>query len=61
MSPGEITLTNAVWFVLIGTLLILMGLRFQILQRLNLTSSLVYLIIGIVLGPTVLALFISIR
>lgn len=50
-------MTNAVWFVLIGTLLILMGLRFQILQRLNLTSSLVYLIIGIVLGPTVFGAF----
>ncbi|TDT41779.1 sodium/proton antiporter (CPA1 family) [Halospina denitrificans] len=50
-------MTNAAWFVLIGTLLIMMGLRFQILQRFNLTSSLVYLIIGIVLGPTVLGAF----
>ncbi|MGM0451013.1 MAG: cation:proton antiporter [Pseudomonadota bacterium] len=50
-------MTNAVWFILIGTLLVMMGLRFHILQRLNLTSSLVYLIIGIALGPSVLGAF----
>lgn len=50
-------MTTGVWFVLIGALLIMMGLRSPIFQRLNLTRSLVYLIIGVILGPTLLGLF----
>lgn len=46
-------MTVATWFLLIGALLVMMGLHTPILQRLNLTSSLVYLIIGIILGPSV--------
>ncbi|WP_404366890.1 cation:proton antiporter [Marinobacter sp.] len=50
-------MTTAVWFVLIGTLLIMMGLRSPILQRFRLTPTLVYLAVGIVLGPSVFGAF----
>ncbi|MGM0952207.1 MAG: cation:proton antiporter [Pseudomonadota bacterium] len=50
-------MSTAVWFVLIGALLIIMGLRTPILQRLNLTPSLVYLAIGVTLGPSVIGAF----
>lgn len=50
-------MTTAVWFVLIGSILIVMGLRSPIFQRLNLTPSLVYLAIGVTLGPTVFGAF----
>lgn len=48
---------NAVWFVVIGSLLILMGLRSPVLQRLNLTPSIVYLSVGVLLGPSVFGVF----
>jgi len=50
-------LTNAVWFVVIGTLLILMGVRSRVLQHLNLTPSMVYLSVGVLLGPSILGVF----
>ncbi|NYS61473.1 cation:proton antiporter [Vreelandella salicampi] len=50
-------MTNAAWFVLIGTLLIMMGLRSPFFQRLRLTPSIVYLAIGITLGPSILGAF----
>jgi NhaP-type Na+/H+ or K+/H+ antiporter len=50
-------LTTAAWFVLIGSLLITMGLRLPILQRLHLTPATVYLAIGIALGPSVFGAF----
>jgi len=50
-------LTNAVWFVVIGTLLILMGVRSPVLQRLNLTPSMVYLSVGVLLGPSIFGVF----
>ena len=51
------TLTNAIWFVVIGSLLILMGVRSQVLQRLNLTPSMVYLSVGVILGPSIFGVF----
>ncbi len=57
MSLEKVTLTIATWFLLIGGLLVMMGLRTPILQRLNLTSALVYLIIGIILGPSIFGAF----
>jgi NhaP-type Na+/H+ or K+/H+ antiporter len=42
---------------LIGTLLILMGVRSPFLKRLHLTPSLVYLAIGMTLGPSMLGAF----
>lgn len=50
-------MSNAVWFALIGALLIVMGLRSPFIQRLRLTPATVYLAIGIVLGPTVIGAF----
>lgn len=50
-------MTNAFWFVLIGVLLIMMGLRSPYLQRLRLTPATVYLAVGVILGPTVFGLF----
>lgn len=50
-------MTTSVWFVLIGSLLIMMGLRSSVLQRFNLTQPMVYLAIGVVLGPTVYGVF----
>lgn len=50
-------MTTAAWFVLIGILLIMMGLRSPLLQRMRLTPSIVYLAIGITLGPSVLGAF----
>jgi len=47
----------AIWFVLIGSLLIMIGLRLSILQRFHLTPTLVYLAVGIALGPTVFGAF----
>ncbi len=47
----------AVWFLLIGSLLIMMGLRSPLLQRLHLTPTLVYLAVGVVLGPSVFGAF----
>jgi NhaP-type Na+/H+ or K+/H+ antiporter len=54
---GRALLTNAAWFVLIGTLLIMMGLRTPILKRLRLTPSIVYLAVGVTLGPSALGVF----
>lgn len=53
----RIALTNATWFVLIGSLLIIIGLRFPILQRLRLTPATVYLAIGVALGPSAFGAF----
>lgn len=50
-------MTTAAWFVLIGILLIMMGLRSSFLQRMRLTTSIVYLAIGVILGPSVLGAF----
>lgn len=50
-------MSNAAWFMIIGALLIMMGLRLPIRQRLRLTPSLVYLMVGIALGPTVFGAF----
>lgn len=50
-------MTNAVWFVAIGILLILMGTRPPVLQRLNLTPSMVYLSVGVLLGPLMFGVF----
>ncbi len=50
-------MTIAAWFVLIGTLLIMMGLRLPLLQRFGLTPTLVYLVVGVALGPSVFEIF----
>jgi NhaP-type Na+/H+ or K+/H+ antiporter len=45
------------WFVLIGTLLLLMGLTSSLVKRSPLTSAIIYLVVGIVIGPTFLDLY----
>lgn len=50
-------LTDAQWFLLIGGLLLVMGLTSAALRRLPITSAIVYLAVGLLLGPTVLNVF----
>lgn len=50
-------MTIATWFLLIGTLLILMGLRSPLLERFRLTPTLIYLAVGVILGPSVFGAF----
>ena len=48
---------NAFWFVLVGGLLLVMGLTYSVLKRLPVTSAIIYLAVGLLVGPTVLNLF----
>lgn len=50
-------LTNAQWFLLIGGLLLVRGLTAPLIRRLPVTAAIVYLAVGLVVGPTVLDLF----
>jgi sodium/hydrogen antiporter len=50
-------MTNPQWFMLVGGLLLLMGLTNTNLKRSPVTSSIIYLAVGIIVGPTVLNLF----
>lgn len=54
---GEQVLTNAGWFMLIGGLLLAMGLIPTTLKRLPVTSAIIYLAVGVVVGPMVLNVF----
>ena len=50
-------MTNAHWFLLIGGILLARGLTSTILGRLPFTSSIMYLVVGVVAGPIFLNLF----
>ncbi|MDP2110642.1 MAG: sodium:proton antiporter [Thiobacillus sp.] len=50
-------MTNAQWFLLVGGLLLARGLTAPLLQRLPVTPAIVYLAVGLLVGPTVLGLF----
>lgn len=50
-------MTNAQWFLLVGGLLLARGLTASLLQRLPVTPAIVYLAVGLLVGPTVLNLF----
>lgn len=50
-------MTNAQWFALIGGLLLIRGLTPTVLKRSPVTSSMVYLAVGFLVGPSVLNLF----
>lgn len=52
-----VSMTNAQWFIFIGGLLLAMGLTSSILKRSPVTSAIIYLAVGLVVGPTVLNLF----
>ncbi|MDP2170044.1 MAG: cation:proton antiporter [Rhodocyclaceae bacterium] len=50
-------MTNTQWFLLVGGLLLARGLTAPLLQRLPVTPAIVYLAVGLLVGPTVLNLF----
>jgi NhaP-type Na+/H+ or K+/H+ antiporter len=50
-------MTNAQWFLLVGGLMLARGLTAPMLQRLPVTPAIVYLAVGLLVGPTVLNLF----
>lgn len=50
-------MTVASWFVLIGALMLSMGFLRVIINRLPITSSMFYLTVGLLVGPTGFALF----
>jgi len=50
-------MTSAQWFLLVGGLLLVRALTAPILQRLPVTPAIVYLAVGLLVGPTVLSLF----
>jgi NhaP-type Na+/H+ or K+/H+ antiporter len=50
-------MTNAEWFIFIGGLLLFMGLTASILKRSSVTSAIIYLAVGVLVGPTALDLF----
>ena len=50
-------MSNAQWFALIGALLLFMGLTKSALRRSPVTSAIIYLAVGLIVGPTVLNLF----
>lgn len=52
-----IELNNAGWFLLVGALLLAMGLTTQGLKRLPITSAMIYLLVGMIIGPMGLGLF----
>lgn len=51
-------MTTVHWFILIGCLMLARGLAATTLSRLPFTSAIVYLCVGIVLGPMVLGIFV---
>ncbi|MFS0756153.1 cation:proton antiporter [Noviherbaspirillum sp. 1P10PC] len=50
-------MTNALWFVLVGVLMLTRGLSATAIKRLPFTSAIIYLAVGIILGPMVLGIF----
>src|SRR5665647_1037641 len=50
-------MTNAQWFLMVGGLLLVMGLTFTVLKRLPITAAIIYLAVGMVVGPSGLNLF----
>ena len=50
-------MTSAQWFLLVGGLMLAMGLGPSLLKRLPVTSAIIYLSIGLLVGPTVLNAF----
>lgn len=50
-------MTSAEWFLLVGALLLARGLTASVLTRLPVTPAIIYLAVGLLVGPTVLNLF----
>jgi NhaP-type Na+/H+ or K+/H+ antiporter len=45
------------WFLLVGTVLLFMGLTFTLLKRAPITAAIIYLTVGLLVGPSGLDLF----
>lgn len=56
MTPAHI-MSNAQWFLLVGGLLLTRGLTSSLLNNLPVTPAIVYLAVGLLVGPTVLNFF----
>lgn len=50
-------MTTTLWFIIFGAVFTLMGLSASVVRRLPLTASLLYLALGVALGPHVLGFF----
>lgn len=50
-------MTSAIGFVVVGLLMLATGLMAPALQRLPLTTAIIYLAVGMIVGPTALGLF----
>jgi NhaP-type Na+/H+ or K+/H+ antiporter len=50
-------MSEALWFVLVGGLLLARGLTASLLRRLPVTPAIIYLAVGLLVGPTALNLF----
>ena len=50
-------MTNALWFLLVGLLMLTRGMTSTVLKRLPFTSAIIYLVVGLLLGPTLLNVF----
>ncbi|SIS60732.1 cation:proton antiporter [Neptunomonas antarctica] len=50
-------MTSAQWFLLIGGLLLTMGLTPSLIKRLPITSAILYLAVGFIIGPSLLNAF----
>ena len=50
-------MTDAQWFLLAGGLLLAMGLTVSLLKHAPITSAIIYLAVGVLVGPTVFNLF----
>lgn len=50
-------MTSALWFLLVGGLLLARGLTSSMLERLPVTPAIIYLAVGLLVGPTVLNVF----
>ncbi len=50
-------MNSAGWFFLVGGLMLVMGLTMSVIKRLPVTSAIVYLAVGLLVGPTGFGLF----
>ncbi|RZL35879.1 MAG: sodium:proton antiporter, partial [Rubrivivax sp.] len=50
-------MNNALWFVLVGALMLTRGIASSVLQRLPVTPAILYLGVGVLIGPSVLGWF----
>jgi NhaP-type Na+/H+ or K+/H+ antiporter len=49
-------MNNALWFMLVGGLLLVMGLTYTVLKRSPVTAAIIYLAVGLLVGPSALNL-----